>query len=188
MRMNTKHNLRAQKTQNKIRKTLLKKLGTKPIHAITVQEICREARICRTTFYVHYDSLDDLMLSIEVEMQQGINNLFMDADRGTYRAFTRRSLEQLINYIQEHALFYRILLNSLNSLNLLDRDLAAAWKRQIEPVLRRRADTTETELRYRFEYFNSGLRGIIRAWLNANCQESPEELARIISPLLPALA
>ncbi len=182
--MNTKNNHRARNTQKKIKKILLEKLGSKPLHEITVQEICREARINRTTYYVHYDNIYDLMQNIEMEMQQGINKLFMDADRGIYKPLTEKSMEQLINYIYENALFYRILLNDLNRLNIIDNELAAAWKKQIEPALRKKADTSETELRYRFEYFNSGFRGIIRTWLNTNCQESPKELTQIIKNVI----
>lgn len=182
--MNTKNNLRAQNTQNKVKEILLKKLGSKSIHEITVQEICRDARINRTTFYMHYDNIYDLMQNVEVEMQQGINKMFMDTDRGIYKSLTEKSMEQLIYYIYEHAIFYRVLLNDINRLNIIDNDLAAAWKKEIEPTLRKKANTSEIELRYRFEYFNSGFRGIIRTWLNANCQESPEELTQIIKNII----
>ncbi|MGD0876972.1 MAG: TetR/AcrR family transcriptional regulator C-terminal domain-containing protein [Anaerolineales bacterium] len=178
--MNTNDNQRAQRTRKRIKEVFLIKITKKPIRKITVQEICKEAKVNRTTFYTHYDNINDLMKEIEVEMQQGINKLFMDSDLGVYKPFTDRSLEQLITYIHERAIFYRILLNNLNSLNIIDQDLSAAWGKEIEPILRKNANSTEAELHYRFEYFNSGLRGIVRRWLNSGCPESPERLVQII--------
>lgn len=182
--MNTHDNQRAQKTKKKIKEALLVKICSKPIRQVTVQEICRDVKVNRTTFYTHYDNINDLMKDIEVEMQQGINQLFLDPDLGVYKPFTEKSLEQLIAYIREHAIFYRILLNDLNSLNIIDHDLAAAWNTELEPVLRKKANTTEAELQYRFEYFNSGFRGIIRKWLNSNCPESPGRLTQIIKDVV----
>lgn len=182
--MNTYDNMRARKTRKKIKEALLLKISSQPIRQITVQEICREVKINRTTFYSHYDNINDLMKDIEVEMQQGINQLFLDPDLGVYKPFTEKSLEQLITYIHDHVIFYRILLNDLNSLNLIDQDLAAAWNTELEPVQRKKPNTTEAELQYRFEYFNSGFRGIIRRWLNSNCPESPERLTQIIKDVV----
>lgn len=48
--------------------------------------------------------------------------------------------------------------HDLNSLHLLDVEVAAAWKRSLAPVVRKRTDATEAEPQYRFEYFNSGFR------------------------------
>jgi len=178
--MNSKNNRRAQNTQQKIKAILLEKLSDKHLHQVTVQEICHAAKINRTTFYMHFDNLADVMQTIEAEMQEGIKQLFLDPESGMYKPLTDQSLERLIAYLHENANFYRVLLNDLNSLELLDRELAASWEREIEPVFRKKGEWTEIELRYRFEYFNSGFRGIIRRWLNERCPESPAELARVI--------
>ena len=178
--MNIRNNQRTQNTLKKIKEILLRKLDSRRLNRITVQEICSEAKINRTTFYTHYDNIYDLMQSIEVEMQQGVRKLLLDPNSGIFRPLTEKSLEQLIIYIYEHAHFYRILLNDFNGLNVIDRELAAQWEKEIEPVIRKKTGATETELRYRFEYFNWGLRGIIRKWLNMNCPESPRELTQAI--------
>lgn len=136
--MNTKNNRRAQNTQQKIKATLLEKLADKRFQQVTVQEICRAAKINRTTFYMHFDNLAEVMQTIELEMQQGIKQLFLDPQSGVLMPLTDQSLEQLISYIHENASFYRILLNDFSSLELLDRELAAAWEKEIEPVFRKR--------------------------------------------------
>ena len=106
--------------------------------------------------------------------------MFLNPERGTYKEFTEKSLEKLIAYVGENANFYRVYLNNFNHIQSFDSNIAASWKQEIEPVRKKRANTTETELRYQFEYFNAGFQGVIRKWLNTNCQEFTEELTQIL--------
>ena len=132
--MNTQNNQRAQHTQKKIREVLLKKLSSKRIDQISVQEICREANIHRTTFYTHYNDIYDLMNNIENEMEDGITKLFLQSERGTYKEFTEKSLEMLIGYVRENSNFYRVYLNDFNYIRTFDKRLNDVWKQEIEPV------------------------------------------------------
>jgi AcrR family transcriptional regulator len=174
------NNQRTQATQKKIQDALLEKLDTKSIHQISVQEVCRSAHVHRTTFYAHYDDLYDLMSSLEVEMENGISELFLQPDSGLYRSLSAASLEKLIDYVRENASFYRVYLNDFGRVKTFDEHVRAAWKEEIEPVLRKGTNVSEVELRYQFEYFNSGLHGVIRKWLNTNCQESTAELIKVL--------
>jgi len=178
--MNTRDNQRAKNTQRKIREVFIGLIAGKSIQQISVQEICRGANIHRATFYAHYDDLNDLMQNIEMEMEQGISNLFYEPGSGVYKSLTEKNLEKLINYVYENAVFYRVYLNDFNNIKSFDKTIAASWKQEIEPVLKKQADKTEAELHYQFEYFNSGLHGVIRKWLNTDCQESPAEVTGIL--------
>lgn len=51
---------RARVTQILIQKALTKLLREKPIHRISVKELCEEAGINRGTFYAHYTDIYDL--------------------------------------------------------------------------------------------------------------------------------
>ena len=59
--MNTKGNQRAVETENRIKYVFLNLLKEKDISRISVSEICKRAEIHRTTFYVHYKDVADLM-------------------------------------------------------------------------------------------------------------------------------
>jgi AcrR family transcriptional regulator len=178
--MNTKNNQRALETRHKIREVLLEKMAGKSIHQISVQEICKDAKIHRTTFYAHYDDIYDLLNKIELEMEDGISKLFLQSESGIYKPLSEKNLEMLLAYVKQNADFYRVYLNDFNYIKTFDRRIATAWKEEIEPVLKKGSLLSETELRYQFEYFNSGLHGVIRKWLNTNCQESTEELIKAI--------
>ncbi len=53
---------RVQRTRQLLREAFRGLLHDKPYDAITIQDITERANVGRTTFYLHYDSKDDLLL------------------------------------------------------------------------------------------------------------------------------
>ena len=71
-----KHDLRYIKTEKAIRKTFHELLQEKDISRITVKELTERAEINKTTFYAHYETLPDLVNTLETEnINYIINNL-----------------------------------------------------------------------------------------------------------------
>jgi AcrR family transcriptional regulator len=54
---------RVQRTRELLQKSLIDLIGEHGYDAITVQEIVDRANVARTTFYVHYNSKDELFMS-----------------------------------------------------------------------------------------------------------------------------
>ncbi|MEO8607572.1 MAG: TetR/AcrR family transcriptional regulator [Chloroflexota bacterium] len=54
---------RVQRTRDLLQKSLIDLIGERGYDAITIQDIVDRADLARTTFYVHYDSKDDLFIS-----------------------------------------------------------------------------------------------------------------------------
>lgn len=65
-----KEDLRIQKTREAIRKTFEKMICEMDYEQISVKELTERARINRKTFYLHYNTLDDLLREIQNEMAQ----------------------------------------------------------------------------------------------------------------------
>jgi AcrR family transcriptional regulator len=54
---------RIQRTRELLQKALIELINERGYDAITIQEIVDRANVARTTFYVHYNSKDDLFMS-----------------------------------------------------------------------------------------------------------------------------
>ena len=65
-----KDDLRARRTKAFIRKTFEEMICEMDFEHITVKELTERAMINRKTFYLHYDSLDDLLLEMQNETAQ----------------------------------------------------------------------------------------------------------------------
>src|SRR4051812_34005318 len=71
-----KSDRRTQRTREMLQKALIELIGERSYDAITVQEIVDRANVARATFYVHYNSKDDLFIgcheAIVREFQSGL--------------------------------------------------------------------------------------------------------------------
>jgi AcrR family transcriptional regulator len=54
---------RVQRTRELLQRSLIEQIGERDYDAITIQEIVDRANVGRTTFYQHYTSKDDLLIS-----------------------------------------------------------------------------------------------------------------------------
>jgi len=59
----TKTDRRVQRTCEMLQKALIELIGERGYDAITIQDIVDRANVGRTTFYLHYNSKDDLFMS-----------------------------------------------------------------------------------------------------------------------------
>ena len=79
-----KEDLRVVKTLESIDNSLLENLKTTPFNKITVDAVCKKARINRTTFYKHYSDkfelMDSYMTRVLTEFKENNAIKFIDAD------------------------------------------------------------------------------------------------------------
>lgn len=64
--------LRVKKTEKAIRGAFYKLIQTKPMEKITVKELAELAEINKTTFYAHYETIYDLVATIEQEITDSV--------------------------------------------------------------------------------------------------------------------
>ena len=143
--MNTKGNQRAVETENRIKYVFLNLLKEKDISRISVSEICKRAEIHRTTFYVHYKDVADL-----------------------------------IELIQMHRAFFCTYMDALGKMDLTYDRLPAELKDNIDRIMPVMGYASREELLYHQTFFTEGLSAVIRRWIRRGCQESPEEMERIV--------
>jgi AcrR family transcriptional regulator len=85
MFMKKKRDLRFQKTHRSIREAFKCLLLQKDFKAITVKEISQRANINRKTFYLHYHSIDELLMELEIEFaEQLLDMLRQEHSRMTF--------------------------------------------------------------------------------------------------------
>ena len=65
--------LRVQRTKEAIRHAFTEMICEMDFEKISIKELTERARINRKTFYLHYDSLDDLLREWRIAMVQRFN-------------------------------------------------------------------------------------------------------------------
>lgn len=109
--MERKENQRIMLTKQLLQTAFLKLLKIKPIHAVSIRELCVEAGINRTTFYNHYGSQYDLLGDISQYFLDSIAQCLKDADVNSQEGIQQR-VALVLHYIEDNLEVSALLLNN----------------------------------------------------------------------------
>ena len=167
---------------------LLFLLEKKEYDSITVKEICEKAGVNRSTFYMHYDTKDDLL----VETMKYINaRLLSDSN---YDAIIPRSNDEknfnldeihlipYLNTIKEFKKIYRVLPHKPHIFK--KSNINKALYRNLCDKLLRKYNIKNDEKEFAFAYFNYGVLAIIDKWVESDCEEDVYKIADLIIKLI----
>ena len=166
--------------------TLLEK---KDFAYITVKEICGAAGVNRSTFYLHYETLADL-LSESVSRMNEQFLAFMKKDSKAFAAklkdcpleelflLTPEYLTPYLSYIKENQRLFRTALENAATLRLED-SYAGLSRHIITPILDRYG-VPEQDRPYLMAFYLHGLMAIISEWLKKNCADPIPYVADMI--------
>lgn len=156
---------------------------------ITVKEICERAGVNRSTFYLHYETVGDLLAESArhivdqfraympydaAEFMEGIQNRPLSE----LYLITPEYLTPYLSYIREHRRVFRVSLEQASTLGMDDayRDLN---RYVLTPILNR-FQVPDAERKYMMSFFINGLMAIITEWLKDDCRDSIDFIASII--------
>ena len=177
---NTRNNQRFQETDRRIEETFLVLLRTKHVSRITVREVCEGAGITRTSFYAHYSDVYDLLREVEYAVTSQIIPFFTDpvTDKPV---ISNTSFVKLFHHIRTNKDFYHYYFANT------DADQAATIGTIIiqsqEGLLTypvRLPPSEDAFQKYRLRFFVGGMNAMIKQWLEGDCIDTPEDLARAL--------
>lgn len=181
--MNTGNNLRFKRTAQSIQKALLALLERKRGRRVSVREICEEARVNRSTFYAHYDSVPDLMRRAEDAIYEELVKEYRTKGIDERNILSPQYISHFLAHIKRYQHFYRSFLDRARSFPL-ERGFEPLLDEVIRPACRRAGILEEAEVMYYFVYFEAGFTMMLKHWVEHDCPESPEKLARILSKFM----
>lgn len=165
--MNTKNNKRRRQSREKIEKVFIEMLQTKELQQISVSDICKAAKLNRSTFYANYLDIYDLADKISEQLVEQVKELYIDEQQ---EKFNSNDYLRLFRHIKDNQLFYKTFfkLGYDNNVEMLyDSNLA-------------QQHFNNKFIDYHIEFFKSGFNAIVKKWLEGGCIETPEEMEEII--------
>ena len=174
MYMQTKDNQRIVVTKRMLQEGLQRLLKTRDLDKITVAELCQEAGINRSTFYRHYSLSRDVLQEMQAEFVEEMRRTLQDQQGGG-------SLVQVLTYLQKHTELV-ILLLRYNS----DKEWTELFRYIYQSICGTKVigylDGEDQKLFYTF--LSGGTYFLLRQWLCAGVQKSPEEVAGIVQRII----
>jgi len=174
-------NRSVRRTKAKLKEALILCMREKPVRDITVREIVTLADLSRGTFYSYYRDVYDMVDKLEEPLLAELSAITGSVDPLSPSAAYEVILKTLLVVQSEHALFGVLLgPNGSNKFaaamsEILNGPLAAS----IRPLAAR-----EGTVRLVSGFFIKGFLGLVEEWLAYDAQESPENLAAIVSTQL----
>ncbi len=179
-------------TQALMNEALINLLETKEFEYITVKDICAKAGVNRSTFYLHYESLNDLLLESSTYIShkfyeyinQNNNNLINTNELDKYNLedlylLTDKYLVPYLSFIKENKTFYKVIIKNSYVLRL-DETYNSMFKNIFTPILDRfQVDKDKRE--YLLSFFIHGIMAVISVWLSNDCNKSIDEVIEIIN-------
>ena len=167
---------------------LIELLNKEDYEFITIKEICKKAGVNRSTFYLHYDNIDDLLcesientnrnfLSYFVEKRLDINKI-KENEKDNLILITPEYLLPYLTYIKENKVVYQVsakhpnLMQSLKKYNLLQKNI-------LYPIFRR-FDIKENQQKYFSAYYINGIYAIINEWVQDGCKDDINLILNVI--------
>lgn len=165
-------------------------LDEKDYEYITIKDICRNAGVNRSTFYLHYENINDLVGEtcdnllkrfLSYFPSRSGQVVFEDIDSGDKEKLVFLTPEYLIpflSFIKDNRKLFAIVLNQTTVFrhNETYRDL---FKYIIDPICAV-FDVAAEERQYYVHFFIEGIIGIVKEWLKTDCRETPQDIATVI--------
>ncbi len=182
--MDTQHQTdrRVRRTKALLLKGLMHLMETKDIKDISVKELSDLVDINRSTFYLHYSDIYDMLAQIENELFVEFNEILdRTMSHGSEHISSQATLLEIFSFLDRHRDVARAMMGTHGDLAFVNR-----MKNLVKERLCYTLDARQTN--YDFAYIEaftvSGCIGVIETWLSHPDPKSPEEMSVMCSNLL----
>lgn len=169
-------NIKINKSKLSLKQALLILMKEKSFLKITIKELCKLANLNRSTFYVNYGDINELLFDIHTDFFQGISDVLETSRKAPHESSHEECIEKLtevIKYIEENKETFQ-LLHSNNKGNLFEKNLLDYY---VSLYVKENDSYME---RYIFMYHAIGSFSLVSQWLQEDIPYPPEKLAKLI--------
>ena len=165
---------------------LIALLEEKDLEYITVKEICHQAGVNRSTFYLHYETISDLVNETMEMINQRFLSYFPQQEEEVLDNMDSRKLEDLVlvtrqyllpylHFIRDNKKVYRAAFRNPSSMQAHTR--YGELKRHILGPLLERFEIPSAHQPYYMAYYVEGIIAIVKEWLRQDCADEVEMIA-----------
>ena len=169
-------------------------LQKKDYEFITVKEVCEKAGVNRSTFYLHYEGMDDLLReSYELICNRFFEKCKPSDDVSCEQAasiakndgflITPEYLVPYLNFVRQNRKVYALIMQNA-ALFGADKTFEKMYDDIFSPVLEKYG-VPKNRRQYVFAYYMRGTLAIIETWVKEGCLLGTDEVMSIITDCLP---
>lgn len=174
---------RKQKTISCIKQAFMQLCKDNVASQITVSKLASKAQINRTTFYLHYQSVNDVMQDIDNDLKVRISSYVdaIDIDavyESCYATFTR-----LTDKLNENVPLRNYIFDSCSSSAVLNKLKKVITEKTISAIIEVYPSLTYEQLKFPSTFLIAGIADTYAEWTHSDKSVTLDELIKILSKL-----
>lgn len=172
-----------------MQQALINLLNKKEYEYISIKEICSQAGVNRSTFYLHYETKDDLLKECIEETNKKFIDYFTKENKSFLEKLNSLDLNELYfitpEYLKPYLLFIKdnknVFYASLNQPYLMEvnKKYSSLYKYIINPILNK-FNVPEQEKEYMVYFYIKGILAIVDEWIKEGCKDNIDFIINII--------
>ncbi len=177
-------------TAIKMDEALITLLEKKDFEYITVKEICDTAEVNRSTFYLHYENVSDLLketvryiidkhLAYYETDKKRISLQFEACKREELLFITDEYLTPYLTFIKDNQRLFKVSIKQFQLMNM-DEVYGRMFENIFSPILAR-FGVPKAEYSYVMKFYLTGVFAIVMEWLNNNCSDNMKTVIKVIT-------
>lgn len=163
--MTEKTDRRIRKTRAQLRKGLAELMQEKSISEITVKELVERVDINRSTFYLHYTDIYNMLDSIEQELYQELESTFQAHAGGTLDEEAYPFIEDVFSILEGNKEIVSALLGPNGDIGFLT-EIESMLSDYSFRVLRKAFADRGGDLPCAYSFCLTGCVGVVKGWLD----------------------
>lgn len=183
--MEPKTDRRIRKTKTQLRQGLAKLMSKKSINEITVKELVEEVDINRSTFYLHYTDIYDMLEKIENELMEEIMSIITFHDENLKEKEDSYSyLVNLFTMLDNNRDICKALVGPHGDMSFITKIEEYISKNTEQYSSKLFQKESQDDMKYIHSYCITGCVGMIKTWITDNPSDSPQHMAEVTSNML----
>ena len=174
---------------------LLALLQKKDYEFITVKEVCEKAGVNRSTFYLHYEGMDDLLKeSYEYVIRRFYESFESEkitaekvklADKRESMLITPEYLKPYLEFVRQNEKVMSLIMKNATLFGA-EKTFEKMYGDIFRPILDKFGVPKQNQ-EYVFAYYMHGVLAIIETWLKNGCARDVDDMIRLIIDCLPKI-
>lgn len=168
---------------------LIELLNKKDYEFLTIKEVCKKAGVNRSTFYLHYDNLDDLLGETIENLNKNFTACFAEEDKDFVNKISGKQKEDLIlitpkyllpylNHVKQHKVVYQV---SFKHPTLMKSNEKYSYlQNKIFFPIFDVFNIDKSARKYICAYYISGVYAIVDEWIKGGCKDDENMICNLI--------
>ena len=170
---------RSAATKEKIINAYIQLLSeTKPEY-ISALEICEIANIHRSTFYRHYESINDIEIDIEKTVLKTFSDILDNTPLDDFINGRKTFLRTVSETIKNDLSFYTKVLLVNRRVGFIEK-IDATIRNKLKETLSEKTELSDDEIDYVFTFAVAGRIAVYRKWIMSGFKQSEDTISSIL--------